>query len=460
MNKRRRIGFWIVLLAAGGLVGAPRGYAAQNLEQLLEQTRTIHAQEAQENAERERKFEADRDHQAGLLAQAEDETKKMEATSHQLSAEYDSNDKQISEMEAQLKDRAGNLGELFGVTRQVAGDISNLLDQSMISAQFPDREDFFKKLASSKELPSTAKLERMWFEIQREMTEQGRVALLQSKIVEKDGSIKDADVVRIGPFIAMSNGRYLSYIPDQKVLRVLSRQPPSEFTRAAERLQNAKSGYVLAAVDPARGVLLNLYVERPDLWERIQRGQAVGYVIIAVGVIGALCAAYQFIFLLGARFAVKRQLDHIETPTDDNPLGRVLLAFKGDPMRSEVAAEVAELKISEAVLREVPRLERFQAFLRLAVAAGPLLGLIGTVIGMIITFQSITESGSSDPKLMAAGIGQAMIATVLGLSIAVPLLFINAGLTAMSKQIVQVLDEQSTGLLAENIERKEKLHAA
>jgi biopolymer transport protein ExbB len=151
---------------------------------------------------------------------------------------------------------------------------------------------------------------------------------------------------------------------------------------------------------------------------------------------------------------VTRQLQSLERPTSDNPLGRVLLAFKGDPGRIDEQAEVAELRISEAVLREVPKLERFQAFLRLAVAAGPLLGLIGTVIGMIITFQSITESGSSDPKLMAEGIGQAMIATVLGLGIAIPLLFVNAGLTALSRQVVQVLDEQSTGLLAESIESR------
>jgi biopolymer transport protein ExbB len=455
---RRTIGSAVALLMLLGLT--PHAHAADNLAQLLEQTRTIHAQEAQENAEREKRFEANRDQQAALFAQAQEQTKALEAASHQLSAEYDSNDKQITEMEAQLKDRSGNLGELFGVTRQVAGDISTVLDQSMITGEFPDRVDFFKKLASSKELPSTSKLERMWFEIQREMTEQGRVAQLHTQIVENDGTNHAADVIRIGPFIAMSDGKYLTYLPDEKVMRVLSRQPPSNFAHAASALQDAKSGYVLAAVDPARGVLLNLYVERPDLWERIQRGQAVGYVIIAVGVIGALCAAYQFFFLLMTRLAVRRQLDNIETPTADNPLGRVLLAFKGDPQRSETDAEVAELKISEAVLREVPRLERFQAFLRLAVAAGPLLGLIGTVIGMIITFQSITESGSSDPKLMAAGIGQAMIATVLGLSIAVPLLFINAGLTAMSKHIVQILDEQSTGLLAENIERKGKLHAA
>jgi biopolymer transport protein ExbB len=112
--------------------------------------------------------------------------------------------------------------------------------------------------------------------------------------------------------------------------------------------------------------------------------------------------------------------------------------------------ELAELRISEAVLREVPRLERFQGFLRLAVAAGPLLGLVGTVIGMIITFRAIVASGSSDPKLMAHGIGQAMIATVLGLGIAIPLLFINSGLAALSHGVTQILDEQSHSLLAEN----------
>jgi biopolymer transport protein ExbB len=151
---------------------------------------------------------------------------------------------------------------------------------------------------------------------------------------------------------------------------------------------------------------------------------------------------------------VRQQLQHLDRPLTNNPLGRVLLAFKGDAARIEEDAEIAELRISEAVLREVPRMERFQAFLRLAVAAGPLLGLVGTVVGMIITFQSITESGSSDPKLMAHGIGQAMIATVLGLGIAIPLLFANAGLAALSRQIITLLEEQSTGLLAASLENQ------
>jgi len=150
---------------------------------------------------------------------------------------------------------------------------------------------------------------------------------------------------------------------------------------------------------------------------------------------------------------VRKQLKVPDAPAIDNPLGRVLATFKGDVEQLKQDPEVVELRISEAVLKETPKLERFQAFLKLCVAAGPLLGLIGTVIGMIITFQSITESGSSDPKLMAQGISQAMIATVLGLGIAIPLLFANAWLSSISKSIVQVLDEQSAGLLASRLEQ-------
>jgi biopolymer transport protein ExbB len=140
----------------------------------------------------------------------------------------------------------------------------------------------------------------------------------------------------------------------------------------------------------------------------------------------------------------------------DNPLGRVMLAFKGDgAVSDDEDAEVVELRISEAVLKELPAIQRIQPFLKLVVASGPLLGLVGTVVGMIETFQVITESGSGDPKLMAAGIGRAMIATVLGLSIAIPTLFVNAALASRSKRLVQILNEQSTGLLAETLEARE-----
>jgi len=442
----------VVMAAFVGL--APNAHAATSLDQLLDQTRNARATEAQANAGREKEFLANREKQAALLADAQRARDAAEARSKQLSATFDANEAKLAELDGLLTQRLGTLGELFGVVRQVAGDGSAVMYNSLLSAQYPKRDEFFAGLGKAKSMPSIEELERLWFEIQREMTESGQVVAFPATIVGADGTPTDAQVVRIGGFLAMSDGRYLNYLPSVGKLGVLSRQPASNLTKLAAGVQKATGGYVEAAVDPSRGVLLSMIVQRPNVMERIEKGEAVGYVIIVVGVIGALLALYQAIYLIRTRIAVRRQLARLDHPTTDNPLGRVLSSAKTDPYTIEEDAEVVELRISEAVLREVPRLERFQAFLRLAVAAGPLLGLIGTVIGMIITFQSITESGSSDPRLMANGISQAMIATVLGLGIAVPLLFINAGLASMSRQMVQILDEQSTGMLAESLERR------
>jgi biopolymer transport protein ExbB len=443
----------IAAAVAAQWVLAQGAFAASSLEELLERTRNARAQQAEANRARERDFLARRDEQAQLVEKAVRERDAAEALSQTLSARYDQNDIRIAELEKLLTARLGSLGELFGVVRQVSGDVSSVISQSLISSQYPGRAEFFFQLSKAKELPSIEQLERLWYEMQREMTESGRVVRFHTPIVVADGSSVEAEVVRVGAFDAMSHGQYLIYNSDVKALAVLPRPPPGWLVGLAKNVDTAQNGYVRAALDPSRGVLLSLYVQRPSWIERIQRGEFVVYVIIAVGIIGALLALFQFFYLLRVRFVVRRQLKDLDRPTSDNPLGRVLGTFKGDAASAEERSEVVELRISEAVLREVPVLERFQAFLRLAVAAGPLLGLVGTVIGMIITFQSITESGTSDPRLMAHGIGTAMIATVTGLGIAIPLLFVNAGLASMSRSVVQILDEQSTGLLAERLER-------
>jgi biopolymer transport protein ExbB len=444
----------LALVVSAPLAAVAAEQAAVNLDALLEQTRNNRATQAKQNEAREKEFLSNRDQQSAMLAEAIKQRDAAEARSKALSTTFDANEQKLAELQEVMTARVGSLGELFGVVRQVAGDGSSILYNSLISAQYPKRDEFFASLGKAKKLPSIEELERLWFEIQREMTESGQVARFKTTITEADGTPTEAEVVRIGGFIAMSDGRYLEYRPTIGKLSVLSRQPSGGLVGFARDLQAATNGAsVEAAVDPSRGALLQLVVQRPNWIERIQHGEAVNYVILFVGFIGAICAIYQAIWLFLTRAKVKRQLSNLDNPTDDNPLGRVLSAVKADPGTIEEDAEVVELRISEAVLREVPKLERFQAFLRLAVAAGPLLGLIGTVLGMIITFQSITESGSSDPRLMAHGISAAMIATVLGLGIAIPLLFANAGLASMSRTMVQILDEQSTGMLAESLER-------
>jgi len=427
------------------------GNLAQQVQQLREQERRI----AQE---RETRFRNELQRQERLAQEAVARRNAAEARSTALDRQWQNNEGRIAELTELLRQHEGNLGELFGVTRQVAGDAATVMQQSLLTTQYvtppegEERAEFLRRLAGARALPSIRELERLWYELLREMTDGGTVVKFNTGVLQADNTTKvDMEVVRVGPFTAVANGEYLGYLPSRKSLTVLNGQLLSEFRAIGRRLQTASAddGYARAVVDPASGALLGLYVERPNVIERIQRGEVVGYVIVTVGVLGVLLALFQAVYLILTRVAVAAQLRNLKEPKANNPLGRVLLAFRGEGKRIE-NAELAELRISEAVLREVPKLERFQSFLRLAVAAGPLLGLIGTVIGMIITFKAIVASGSSDPRLMATGIGQAMIATVLGLGIAIPLLFINSGLATLSRGVTQILDEQSHSLLAES----------
>ncbi len=443
---------------------AQQAPAATHAE-LLERTANTRADENQLFQQRRAEYEGTAEGQkAALLQRAEQTRNGLNTTSQRLSDTYSANELRINTLNQQLREKQAALGlaELFGLARQHANDTSSILQQSLITTQFPTpagetpRDVWLRDFANGRTTPTAAELERLWVEVQREMTASGQVVKYRAAVVQPGGTSVESDVIRIGPFTATSNGQFLSYLPGLRTLNVLPRQLPPVFMDIARRFETATAGYVTAVVDSYRGVTLGLYVERPTLEERIALGEEIGVIIIFVGLLGALAWAFQLVYLTLVRLAVNRQLKNLDRPTANNPLGRVLLAFKGDRSKIEEDADVAELRITEAVLREVPKLERFQAFLRLCVAAGPLLGLIGTVVGMIETFQSITESGSSDPKLMAAGIGKAMIATVLGLFVAIALLFANALLNSLSRGIVQMLDEQSAGMLAESIEKQRR----
>jgi biopolymer transport protein ExbB len=439
-------------------------------QQLQQQIQALRVSEAKLLQQKEAEMQA-------KLARQQEQTRQMiarrdraEAVSEELDRQWEVNDKQLEELTGLLKQQQGNLGELFGVTRQTAGDAARVLRESLISTQLKaprgqeGRTEFMVRITAEKMLPSSKELERLWFELLREMTMSGEVVRYETDVLqiaedeeEAPGAVQQ-EVVRVGSFTVIREDEYLGYLSSATKLTELDGQLASRFRKIAADLADteADAGYTRAVVDPTSGALLGLYLERPNWFQRIAEGEVIGYVIIAVGIIGVLLALAQYSFLLKTRTAVRSQLENLSRPQGDNPLGRLLMAFRGGKtQRAPESPELAELRLSEAVLREVPDLERYQAFLRLAVSAGPLLGLIGTVIGMIITFHAIVSSGTSDPRFMAHGIGQAMIATVLGLGIAIPLLFLNSGLSALSRGIMQILDEQSALLLADTIKNSE-----
>jgi biopolymer transport protein ExbB len=439
-----------LILALAALFTATASVQAADLDSLLKQVKQAKAEEARLNKQREAEFLKNKAKQTELLAAARAKLAAEKARGEQLKQQFDENEQKLAEAEETLTRRQGNLGELFGVVRQVAGDVAGILDASLVSSQYPGRSKRLVKMSNDKKLPSIPELEELWYEMQHEMTESGKVVRYQDSVIAVDGTESEQEVVRVGVFNSVSDGKFLRYLPETDQLIILPRQPAKRFTALAEGLQKASSGIVPMAVDPSRGSILNLLVQAPDLRERVAQGKEVGYIIIGLAIFGFLLALYRFASLGITSMKVRSQLRHADQPKKNNPLGRVLLSWHEN---QDADLETLERKVDEAVVKEVPRLQRGLSILKILAVIAPLLGLLGTVTGMIQTFQSITLFGTGDPKLMAGGISQALITTVLGLMAAIPLTFLHALVSARSKAVVQVLEEQSAGIIARHAEK-------
>jgi biopolymer transport protein ExbB len=452
--RRCRMQSWLRRACAALLLVLTPGMAmaaADSLDELLEQTRTARAREAQQNQARIEQFQQERNRRAQMLAEAQAELARENARANVLSAEFDTNERKLAELQAAVDARLGNLGEMFGVVRQVAGDFASVSHNSMISAQYPEREAFARRLSESRSLASIEALERLWFEMQREMTESGRVIRFPGKVIGGDGSEQVRSVVRIGGFTASSEDGFLNYLPGQKEFALLARQPASRFVRPNVGLLNETAGYHRATLDPTRGTLLAVLVQTPKFSEQIRFGGLVGYLILLIGAIGVAVAAVRLAVLAGVGRKVEAHRGDSANARDDNPLGRVLAVYYKNP---QIDHDTLQLRLDEAVLKEIPALDRWLPAIKMVAAVGPLMGLLGTVTGMIKTFQQITLFGTGDPKIMADGISQALVTTVMGLAVAIPLVLIHAYLSGRSKNIVQILDEEAAGIIAEHAEKQ------
>lgn len=419
-----------------------------SLDSLLETVKTGRAQDAKENAARLAAFKANKAEQQNLLGQAQAARSAGEARSKELEAEFEANDLRVVELDAALKERLGSLKELFGVLQQAAGDARGQFEASLTQVQYPERSEFLTQLAQkmgqTSKLASLEEIEQLWFELQREMTESGKVVRFKAPVVTADGSEVEQDVIRVGAFNVVANGKYLQFVPETGRLLELGRQPQQRYLDRVAQLESANDGTAAFALDPSRGQILSLLVQAPSLRERIDQGGVVGYVIIGLGVLALLISLERLVTLTLTSTRVRMQARKLDQP-GNNPLGRVLKVYHDNPAAD---VETLELKLSEAILRETPKINRLLMFLKIIAVVAPLLGLLGTVTGMIITFQAITLFGTGDPKLMAGGISQALVTTVLGLCVAIPTVLMHTLVTSRARRLNQVLEEQAAGMIA------------
>ncbi|MAQ21567.1 MAG: energy transducer TonB [Gammaproteobacteria bacterium] len=433
---------------------------AQTLQQLLDLVAEGSARDNAAETQRIAAFEAANADQDQLLTDANNQKASEEARSARLETQFEENELLIADVTEQLDNRLGSLRELFGVLQQVAGDARGLFEASLTNIEYPERSQFLTDLAakmgSTSQLASIEEIEQLWFELQREATELGRIKRISNfEVITADGSISSEDVVRVGGFNLVADGRYLAHNPETNSVSELQRQPEQgRFTGSTSALMSAQpgDGVVQFGLDPTSGQILGLLVETPNLMERVAQGGIVGYVIITLGIFGVLLSVARMISLWIAGTKVKAQLKN-DTPDTNNALGRVLTAYDSN---RDADVETLELKLGEAILKETPSLQSGIMIIKVISVVAPLMGLLGTVTGMINTFQAITLFGTGDPRMMAGGISQALITTVLGLVVAIPTVLLHTVVSGRSKSIIQILQEQSSGIVAEQSEKAAK----
>ena len=427
------------------------------VEALLMLVKEGKTQEQSENSQREAKFLANKNKQAETLAAEKRELARQERIADQLEAEYKKNEEILRVKEEAYQKELGSLVELFGHLQSSAGEAAVQFSGSLTSPQFGlERVDFLNdltsKMSETTELPTIREIEGLWYELQREMVASGQVVSFDTTVVDVNGESSTCKVTRVGLFNAVCDGKYLEYVSATGQFAFLPRQPVGRFTKTAKKVGNADPGdqvkFGIDPTGPTGGSLLANLIQTPSLAERAAQGREVGYAIIFVGLIGIGIAFWKLwsLFVLGK--AVKAQSGS-KTLDVRNPLGRVLKVgeenFKKD-------IDTLELKLAEAIMAERPSIERGIGAVRIISVVAPLAGLLGTVTGMIVTFQMITLYGTGDPKLMAGGISQALVTTVLGLLVAIPTTLLHSFTASSAKGIISVLEEQSTGILAERAE--------
>lgn len=424
---------------------------ASSLDDLLQQVKVDGQKEQEIHKQREMDFLNDKNQQEQLLSNSLELVKQAKLLQKKLDETHNENQELLDNLNAQLNKKSESLGEVFGVVRQVSGDLNEQLKHSIISAQYPERLSMLDNIQGEKALPKIEQLKQLWYLLQHEMTQNGKIIRYKGNVTDVEGKEIQGDIVRIGAFNSLNDGKFLSYSPSIGALVVLAKQPGKSNTALAKAFTTVadKRQMMNMVVDPTRGEILKLFLNKPTLKDRVKQAGIVGYIIILLGIFGMLIAVWRVIVLTKISSKVKKQQKNPEKITLDNPLGRIL-AINNASISDH--SDALEAKLEEAILIEVPQLDKGIGFIKLLAAVAPLLGLLGTVTGMIDTFQTIVDLGNSDPQSMAGGISQALLTTVFGLIVAVPLLFCHSFVQTKSRRLILLLSQQSAGLLAKNIE--------
>ncbi|EGQ8096177.1 MotA/TolQ/ExbB proton channel family protein [Vibrio cholerae] len=415
---------------------------------LVQQATQEKAQQQQHNQQREAGFVQTAQELQAAKAELLAERNRLQKEADQLSSQFSDNENTLARLEETLRLETGSLGEMFGVVRQNAKELQSELDQSVTGVEPRAHQQSIDDVVAAKTLPSMAQLRGLWQAMSEEIRASGQVKTTEIQWLNGQGETQTVPALRLGSLGLISEQGYVKW--DNARQQALSyQQLPSDFPTFSHIRTLVDGDVVTMKVDPSRGVLLEQLALTPTLSQRLQAGGVIGNVILVLLGVGLIIALYRGAILATLRQKIKAQLKNPEQP-GNNPLGRILAVYNKEQQRS---VEALELRLLEAVVDEQNHLETGLSMLKLLAALAPMLGLLGTVTGMIETFQVITQFGNGDPKVMAGGISMALVTTVEGLIAAIPLLLAHNILSAQAEAIRNILEKQGIGLVAQQAER-------
>ncbi|TQP40443.1 MotA/TolQ/ExbB proton channel family protein [Vibrio cholerae] len=415
---------------------------------LVQQATQEKTQQQQHNQQREAGFVQTAQELQAAKAELLAERNRLQKEADQLSSQFSDNENTLARLEETLRLETGSLGEMFGVVRQNAKELQSELDQSVTGVEPRAHQQSIDDVVAAKTLPSMAQLRGLWQAMSKEIRASGQVQTTEIQWLNGQGETQTVPALRLGSLGLISEQGYVKW--DNARQQALSyQQLPSDFPTFSHIRTLVDGDVVTMKVDPSRGVLLEQLALTPTLSQRLQAGGVIGNVILVLLGVGLIIALYRGAILATLRQKIKAQLKNPEQP-GNNPLGRILAVYNKEQQRS---VEALELRLLEAVVDEQNHLETGLSMLKLLAALAPMLGLLGTVTGMIETFQVITQFGNGDPKVMAGGISMALVTTVEGLIAAIPLLLVHNILSAQAEAIRNILEKQGIGLVAQQAER-------
>ncbi|OBU16199.1 flagellar motor protein MotA [Photobacterium aquimaris] len=423
---------------------------AVNAESVVKQAQQEQKQQTQHNIQREAGFNRTQQTVKAQYDALVAERNKLKAATEVLSTTFSTNEQHLSTLEQQLRLESGSLGELFGVVRQTAKEVQSEQQHAVTAIDNSQDNAVVNDIVAAKALPSMEQLQGLWQAMTDQIVASGQIAKVTVPYINGDGEQSNVEALRLGSMGLVGDNGYLRWDGGQHVAMAYLQQPEHAPT-LANYDQLVSTANQMVVVDPSRGMMLEQLAQSPTLMDRLQAGGAVGKVILLLLAIGAGIAIFRGAKLALIRQQIKAQLKQPSKP-GNNPLGRVLAVYNKEQSRS---VEALELRLLEAIVDEQQGLEKGLSMLKLFAALAPMLGLLGTVTGMIETFQVITQFGNGDPKVMAGGISMALVTTVLGLVAAMPLLLAHNILSSQAENIRMILEKQGISLVAEQAEKND-----